>query len=114
MRRILFFLSWLAAAPALAAPCAGFNDVDSADPFCPSVQWIKARGITLGCSGSAYCPNDGVSRLQMAAFMMRLGEALVPPNVLVVAPVKGTFQSIQAAINHAATIATPTTPVVVR
>lgn len=61
------------ALPALAAPCAGFTDVDDADPFCTSVAWMKNRGITLGCTATLYCPGDFVTRLQMAAFMYRLG-----------------------------------------
>ncbi len=39
------------------------------------MEWIKNRGITLGCNvpGTLYCPNLNVTRLQMAAFMYRLG-----------------------------------------
>jgi hypothetical protein len=70
------------AAPALAAPCAGFTDVDDANPnhtpFCSSVEWIKNRGVTLGCTTTTYCPDNPVTRLQMAAFMRRLGDALSP------------------------------------
>src|SRR6185369_17797976 len=29
------------------------------------------RGITNGCSGSLYCPSDGVTRAQMAMFLLR-------------------------------------------
>jgi hypothetical protein len=114
LRKILFAILALVAGPALAAPCAGFVDVDDSSPFCTSVAWIKNRGITLGCSANAYCPDANVSRLQMSAFLMRLGDALVPPTVLVVSPTGGAFHTIQAAINHAATIATPTVPVVIR
>ncbi|MGZ8715165.1 MAG: hypothetical protein ACXWZX_18695 [Mycobacterium sp.] len=64
---------------AVAAPCAGFNDVDTSSGFCSNVEWIKNRKVTLGCtSTTTYCPNDSVSRLQMAAFMNRLGTALTP------------------------------------
>jgi hypothetical protein len=64
---------------ASAAPCAGFTDVDSADPFCPHVEWMRNRGITLGCTTtSVFCPGNDVTRLQMAAFMNRLGTALTP------------------------------------
>ena len=63
--------------PASAAPCAGFTDVDTEDPtkapFCTSVEWMKNRAITLGCTSTLYCPDDYVTRLQMAAFMYRLG-----------------------------------------
>ncbi len=59
--------------------CSGFNDVASNSPFCPNVEWIKNRGITTGCTSiSAYCPNDPVSRLAMAAFLNREGTALTP------------------------------------
>lgn len=65
-----------AATPALAAPCAGFADVDETDDFCANVAWIKNRGVTQGCAVGLYCPAANVTRLQMAAFMSRLGEAL--------------------------------------
>jgi hypothetical protein len=102
------------ALPALAAPCAGFTDVDDSSPFCANVAWIKNRGVTLGCAAGLYCPSDAVSRLSLAAFMNRLGDAVLPPNVLWVAPAGGTFQSIQAAIDHAASIATLTRPVLIK
>ena len=63
---------------AFAAPCAGFVDVDSASAFCGNVDWLKNREITLGCTASQYCPDEPVGRLQMAAFMNRLGKALQP------------------------------------
>lgn len=77
-----FALGALTAADADAAPCAGFTDVDdtvvSAD-FCRSVEWIKNRGVTLGCTSlTTYCPDQPVIRLHMAAFMKRLGDALTP------------------------------------
>lgn len=82
LRASLVGLSVLAATHASAAPCSGFVDVDSASGFCPNVDWIKNRGVTLGCtSTTAYCPNDPVLRLSMAAFMNRLGIALTPTVV---------------------------------
>jgi len=69
----------LVVSQAQAAPCAGFTDVDDTSPFCPNVEWLKNRKVTLGCtSATLYCPTDPVSRLQMAAFMNRLGTALTP------------------------------------
>ncbi|HEX4883227.1 MAG TPA: hypothetical protein VFX05_03740 [Casimicrobiaceae bacterium] len=70
-----------AAGSAAAQQCVNFGDVQDDGPngFCPTVEWIKNRGITTGCAGGAnYCPNDAVSRLAMAAFMQRLGRALTP------------------------------------
>lgn len=68
----------VAAAPALAAPCAGFSDVADTDGYCSSVEWLKNRSITFGCAGGVYCPNDPVIRASMALFLNRLGTALTP------------------------------------
>ena len=73
-----------AASPAVvAAPCGGFTDVDDTNPaytaFCANVQWVKNRVITLGCTtATLYCPTQNVTRIQMAAFMNRIGDALTP------------------------------------
>ena len=70
---------WLfqAASPAHAL-CAGFIDVNTG-LFCNNVTWMKNRQVTLGCgNGTTYCPNEGVIRLQMAAFMNRVGNTLTP------------------------------------
>jgi hypothetical protein len=67
------------AAPAAAAPCAGFTDVQDSDLFCSAVEWIRNRNVTLGCtSTSVYCPGSGVTRASMALFLNRLGTALTP------------------------------------
>ncbi len=63
----------------LAAPCSGFTDVLSTSSFCTNVNWLKNRAITLGCTSTTlFCPGDEVPRLQMAAFLNRLGNALAP------------------------------------
>lgn len=60
----------------------GFDDVQDTDVFCNSTQWMKNRGITLGCgAGTNYCPGDSVSRASMALFMNRLGNAITPKYV---------------------------------
>lgn len=65
-----------------AQSCVGFTDVAVGDSFCSSVEWIKNRDVTLGCSPALgfpeYCPFDNVTRAQMALFMHRLGKALTP------------------------------------
>ena len=60
-----------------------FSDVPSTHPFCTDITWMAQRGVTLGCtmidpSHRLYCPNDSVSRSQMAAFMHRLGDTILP------------------------------------
>ncbi len=59
-----------------AAPCAGFGDVDTGNSaYCAAVTYLKSKGITTGCGdGSNYCPNDYVTRLQMALFLQRMGK----------------------------------------
>lgn len=80
-RLVLLAFATFGSATATAAPCAGFTDVDAASPFCQSVEWIRNRGVTLGCAASLYCPDDSVLRLSMAAFLRRLGAALTPQQI---------------------------------
>jgi hypothetical protein len=56
-------------------PCGGFSDVDPGSAFCPNVEWLKNRQVTLGCVAGLYCPDASVIRLSMAAFMNRIGAA---------------------------------------
>jgi hypothetical protein len=80
-RLVLAFVVGGVSSASLAAPCAGFTDVQDTSAFCPNVEWVKNRNITLGCtSPTLYCPNDPVTRLSMAVFMNRLGNALFPLN----------------------------------
>lgn len=79
--RVVACAAALAAGDALALACAGFTDVGLSDPFCPSVEWVRNRGVTVGCAPTLFCPNAPVSRLAMAAFLQRLGGALTPRTV---------------------------------
>jgi hypothetical protein len=58
-----------------------FTDADAASPFFKWIQRMKADSITGGCgNGSTYCPNDPVTRGQMAIFIMRGGFNQLLPN----------------------------------
>jgi hypothetical protein len=82
-----------ACAPAFAQTCVGFTDVLANNAFCPSVEWVKNRGITTGCgNGTTYCPNDAVSRIGMAAFLQRMGDKLTP---FVIEPVPSQDLTVQ-------------------
>ena len=61
--------------------CVVFNDIQNADGFCPNVEWMYNRTITLGCTGSDYCPHESVTRLAMAAFINRAGTSLTPVDL---------------------------------
>jgi hypothetical protein len=55
-----------------------FDDVQASDSACPAITWMALNNISLGCQllgplDRNYCPNDNVTRKQMALFMNRLG-----------------------------------------
>ena len=57
----------------------GFSDVPLSNPFYNDIGKLSARNVTLGCGNGHFCPNDSVTRDQMAAFIMRsLGESNPP------------------------------------
>ena len=58
-----------------------FTDVPNSNQFHNAIGWMKDNDITIGCNPPAntlYCPDDNVTREQMAAFMLRLSENTVP------------------------------------
>lgn len=60
-----------------------FSDVPPSHPFFGDIEAIADAGVTGGCTPTRYCPDDNVTREQMAAFMNRLG-ALSPGKTPVV------------------------------
>ena len=63
-----------ATAPANAAPApppGGHFTDDDGNIHEGAIEAIKAEGITNGCAPTRYCPNDPVTRGQMAAFLNR-------------------------------------------
>jgi len=52
-----------------ACVTATFSDVPCSNPFAPWVEELVKRGITAGCGGGLYCPNNPVTRGQMAVFL---------------------------------------------
>jgi len=56
-----------------------FADVPPNHQFYSEISKLSARGITLGCGGVNFCPNDPVTREQMAAFIMRAKGEFNPP-----------------------------------
>lgn len=51
-------------------PDAGFTDA-SGSPFRDDINRLAAAGITQGCGGGQFCPDEAVTRGQMAAFFRR-------------------------------------------
>jgi hypothetical protein len=50
-----------------------FADVPTGHQFHADIDAIADAGVTFGCGGVNYCPEDFVTRGQMAAFLNRLG-----------------------------------------
>jgi hypothetical protein len=54
-----------------------FTDVPDSHIFHTGISWMKDNNITVGCNPPAntqYCPEDNVTRGEMATFMKRLAE----------------------------------------
>ncbi len=47
------------------------------------IEALRSDGITTGCGGGNYCPEEAVTRAQMAVFLLRAkhGAAYTPPDV---------------------------------
>jgi glucose/arabinose dehydrogenase len=58
-----------------------FADVQAGDFAAAWIEQLFAEGITAGCGGGNYCPNDTATRAEMAIFLLRSkhGSAYTPP-----------------------------------
>jgi hypothetical protein len=61
------------------SPVAAFTDVPITHPLYRYIQEMRRIGITRGCSPTAYCPDQPVTRGQMSVFIIR---ALHAKNLL--------------------------------
>ncbi len=62
--------------------CAGiFADVPCPSPFADWVEQLAAEGVTGGCGTGIYCPDQSVTRAQMAVFLLKTseGSGYTPP-----------------------------------
>jgi hypothetical protein len=50
---------------------ATFADVPTDDPFFQFVEALAASGITVGCGGGNFCPDQPLTRGQMAVFLAK-------------------------------------------
>ncbi len=60
--------------PASSCATSPFSDVPISDGFCKYVKRMMDLTITTGCGGGNYCPNQNVTRDQIAAFIIRAVE----------------------------------------
>jgi hypothetical protein len=64
-------------------PCSGvFPDVPCPSQFADWIEQLAAEQITGGCGGGNYCPNNSVTRQQMAVFLLKAehGSSYTPPT----------------------------------
>ena len=58
--------------------CTGmFGDVPCPSQFANWVEQLAAEGVTAGCGGGNYCPNDPNIRGQMAVFLVKIFSLLL-------------------------------------
>ena len=78
-------------------PCTGvFDDVPCPSTFANWIEDLAAQGITGGCGGTNYCPQNPVRRDQMAVFLLKgkYGSSYLPPDcsgVFLDVPCPSTF-----------------------
>ena len=64
-----------------APATATFGDVPTDHPFFQFVEALAASGITAGCGGGNFCPDQPLTRGQMAVFLSKaLGLSFTNPN----------------------------------
>nr|MCQ3807487.1 S-layer homology domain-containing protein [Acidimicrobiia bacterium] len=61
---------------------AGFTDVDATSTHAANIDALYAAGITVGCNSDPlqYCPDDPVTRAEMATFLVRALDLPTPPQ----------------------------------
>jgi hypothetical protein len=58
-------------APATVWAQSVFSDVPDGSTHAEGIEYVADKGITVGCEDDLYCPNDPVTRAQMATFLYR-------------------------------------------
>ena len=83
-----YLLAWVSSAPGFVTGLAGmivgyqlqvspapgfatFNDVPTGHPYFQFIEALARSGITGGCGGGNFCPDNPVTRGQMAVFLAK-------------------------------------------
>jgi hypothetical protein len=78
-----------------------FDDA-TASIFADSIRWLSATGITQGCAPRRFCPDDEVTRGQMAAFLVRALKLPAPPSPIIFSDTRGhLFEGAISRLAHA-------------
>ncbi|HTR02387.1 MAG TPA: S-layer homology domain-containing protein [Thermoanaerobaculia bacterium] len=65
-----------------AATGTVFLDVPASNPFARWIEELAREGVTGGCGSGNYCPDESVTRQQMAVFLLKMknGSTYTPPT----------------------------------
>ena len=77
LRWVLFIALLVLLIPVAVMAAGGTFTDDDNSVFEADIEWLASHGITAGCNPPAndnFCPDDFVTRGQMAAFLHRLAE----------------------------------------
>jgi hypothetical protein len=82
---ISFFALFVGAGLGLSVPTPAqatspFTDI-AGTTFEQDIDWLWEQGITVGCTPTRFCPDDAVTRGQMAAFLVRMFELTAGASV---------------------------------
>ena len=66
-----------------------FIDVAADAWYAPSVEALRSAGITTGCASDRFCPQDAVTREQMALFLARAFQLPLPVVIGRTSPLNG-------------------------
>ena len=84
-----------------ATNCLGnvFNDVSPGAPHCANIERLKELNVTQGCGSGNYCPDNNVTRTEMASFLVRAMDKADAPG-----PCIGFFTDVPLGAPHCANI----------
>ncbi len=87
---------------AAARNAANPFDDSAGSVFAESIRWLSATGITEGCGPRRFCPDDPVTRGQMAAFLGRALKLGSPSSPIVFTDTRGhIFEGAVSRLAHA-------------
>jgi len=75
----------------------GFADVPADHLFHDDIQWLADQGITQGCDEHSYCPDNPVTRGQLAAFLHRFAVGPDPEDLNRANLATAAYQDVAAA-----------------
>jgi hypothetical protein len=98
--------------PSVALAAGGTFTDDDTSIFEADIEWLADAGVTRGCNppdNTLFCPNQDVTRGQMAAFMRRFAQFLGAEDGIVDQADHATTADSATIADHAATAANATT-----